>query len=255
KFGDLACNVAMTLARAAGKPPRAVAERIVAHLRDERGWLAATEIAGPGFINFRFAPAFWHMVVRDVLAAGEAYGRSQVGAGRRVQVEFVSANPTGPLHIGHGRGAVIGDTTARLLTAAGYDVEREYYVNDAGRQMDILGRSTWARYRQRCGQDAPLPEEGYPGEYLLEVADRLYAEVGDSLLRVGEEEATARCRDFAGAFLLREIQADLERFAVRFDRFVSERALHAAGTFERALAALPAEVLYREDGALFLRTT
>lgn len=255
RFGDLACNVALVLARPAGKPPRVVAERILAHLRDPHGWLASSEIAGPGFLNFRFTPAFWHMLLREALAAGEVYGRSQAGAGRRVQVEFVSANPTGPLHIGHGRGAVIGDVTARLLEAIGCEVEREYYVNDAGRQMDVLGHSTLARYRQRCGEDAPLPQDGYPGEYLVEVAARLFAEVGDRWIGLPTEEAAARCRDFAGALLLGEIEADLSRFAVRFDRFVSERALRSAGTVERALAALPPDTLYRDDGALFFRST
>ena len=255
RFGDLACNVALVLARPAGKPPRVVAERILAHLRDPHGWLASSEIAGPGFLNVRFTPAFWHMLLREALAAGEAYGRSQAGAGRRVQVEFVSANPTGPLHIGHGRGAVIGDVTARLLEAIGCEVEREYYVNDAGRQMDVLGHSTLARYRQRCGEDAPLPQDGYPGEYLVEVAARLFAEVGDRWIGLPTEEAAARCRDFAGLLLLREIEVDLARFAVRFDRFVSERALRSAGTVERALAALPPDTLYRDDGALFFRST
>ncbi len=254
-FGDLASNVAMVLARPARRPPRVVAERIVAHLRDPEGWLATTEIAGPGFINFRFAAPFWHLMLRNALASGEAYGRSETGAGRRVQVEFVSANPTGPLHIGHGRGAVIGDVTARLLEAVGCEVEREYYVNDAGRQMEILGRSTFARYRQRCGQEATLPEDGYPGEYLVEIADQLYADVGEGLLGLPLEQAVARCREFAGTRLLAEIQDDLARFAIRFDRFVSERALRAAGTLDRALAALPADLLYRQDGALFFRTT
>jgi arginyl-tRNA synthetase len=255
QFGDLASNVALVLAKRAGRPPRALAETILAHVRDPDGWLASTEIAGPGFINFRFAFPFWRMVLREALAAGESYGRSTTGAGRWVQVEFVSANPTGQLHVGHGRGAVIGDATARLLEAVGYDVEREYYVNDSGRQMDVLAASTLARYRQVCGQDAPLPEGGYPGEYLVDVAEGLRAEVGDTLLGAPVDEALVRCREFAGAVLLEEIKADLERFGVRFDRFVSEKALHAGGAFQAALDAVPPELLYREDGALFFRTT
>jgi arginyl-tRNA synthetase len=255
QFGDLASNVALVLAKRAGRPPRVLAETILKHVRDPEGWLASTEIAGPGFINFRFAFPFWQMILREALAAGAAYGRSTTGGGRRVQVEFVSANPTGPLHVGHGRGAVIGDATARLLEAAGYAVEREYYVNDAGRQMDVLGRSTLARYRELCGEAASLPEDGYPGEYLIDVATRLRVEVGDALLAAPEVEALARCRDFAGTVLLEEIKQDLERFGVRFDCFVSERALHAEGAFAAALEALPAELLYREDGALFFRTT
>jgi arginyl-tRNA synthetase len=254
-FGDLASNVALVLARQAGRPPRALAETILGRLRDPEGWLASTEVAGPGFINFRFAPPFWRMILREALAAGEAYGRSRTGEGRRVHIEFVSANPTGPLHIGHGRGAVIGDVTARLLAAVGYEVEREYYVNDHGRQMDVLGRSTLVRYRQLRGEDVPLPEDAYPGEYVVDVARQILAQDGDAVAALPEDEAVARCRDFAARVLLAEIRADLDRFGVRFDRFVSERALHARGALDAALAALPPDVLYREDGALFFRTT
>jgi arginyl-tRNA synthetase len=255
KFGDLASNVALVLARQAGRPPRVLAERVLAHLRDPNQWIASTEIAGPGFINFRFAFPFWQMLIAEALEAGPRYGCSDLGAGAKVQVEFVSANPTGPLHVGHGRGAVIGDVSARLLAAVGYTVEREYYVNDLGRQMDVLGASAWARYRQVCGQDVPLPEDGYPGEYLIDVARRLKTEVGEELLSLDATEAEARCREFAGRVILEEIRADLERFGISFDRFVSERALYAEGTFERAMAALPADLLYREDGALFFRST
>src|SRR5207248_495783 len=137
----------------------------------------------------------------------------------------------------------------------GWEVEREYYVNDAGRQMDLLGRSTLVRYRQLCGQDATLPEDAYPGEYLVDVANALRAEVGDALLDLAEDDASARCRDFAGRILLDEIRTDLDRFGVRFDRFVSERALHDDGAFARALAAVPPELVYREDSALFFRST
>jgi arginyl-tRNA synthetase len=245
----------MVLAREAGRPPRQLADVILRHLQDAQGWLAGTEIAGPGFINFRLSPAFWKMVLGEALAAGEAYGRCDVGQGRKIQVEFVSANPTGPLHVGHGRGAVLGDVTARLLEAAGYDVEREYYINDFGRQMGLLGESTWARYQQACGRDVPLPEGGYPGEYLVDVAQRLRAEKGEALLALPAEQAVESCRTFAGAMLLDVIKQDLAHFRVRFDRFVSERGLHEAGAFQRALAALPAELLYKDDGALFYRTT
>jgi arginyl-tRNA synthetase len=257
KFGDVSTNAALVLARGQGKAPPAIAPLIVEAIRAAApaGWVAAVEIAGPGFINFRLAPPFWHMIVREALAAGEAYGRSDAGAGKRVQVEFVSANPTGPLHIGHGRGAVIGDVTARLLEAVGHPVEREYYVNDAGRQMDLLGRSTWARLRQLRGEDAPLPEDGYPGEYLIDVARRLRDAEGDALAALPEADAVARAREAAGAILLDEIKADLALFGVRFDRFVSERDLHARGVLDDALAALPADLLYRDDGALFYRTT
>jgi arginyl-tRNA synthetase len=253
-FGDVACNVAMVLAKRALLPPRDIAKLLLERLPDPQGLLASTEIAGPGFINFRFSHTFWRMVLREALDAGERYGQSDLGAGKRVQVEFVSANPTGPLHIGHGRGAVIGDVCARLLEATGFDVEREYYVNDFGRQMDVLGRSTLARYRQAGGEDAPLPEDGYPGEYLVDVAGVLRARHPDGL--AGDEAAqAATCRDFAGAALLEEIKADLARFGVRFDVFVSERTLHETGALDRAIGTLAPDVLYEEDGAQFFRTT
>jgi arginyl-tRNA synthetase len=249
KFGDLATNLALVLAKPAGKPPRAVAEKLIAHVRDPEGWIEGTEIAGPGFVNFRFSLVFWRLLLAEAIAAGAAYGRADLGEGRKVHVEFVSANPTGPLHVGHGRGAVIGDVTARLLEAVGYRVEREYYVNDFGRQMEMLGRSTWVRYRQRRGEAVELPEDGYPGDYLRDVAEALAAEVGDGLAALPEAEAIARARDFAG------IRDDPTRFGIRFDHFVSERALQADGGLERTLAALPPDVVYREDGALFFRTT
>jgi arginyl-tRNA synthetase len=254
-FGDLASNVAMLLAREARQAPRAVADVVIRRLADPAGWLAGIDVAGPGFINFRLAPAFWQAMLAEAIAAGAAYGRSQLGAGQRVHVEFVSANPTGPLHIGHGRGAVIGDVVARLLEAVGYEVEREYYVNDAGRQMEVLGRSTLVRLRQLAGQPAELPEDAYPGEYLVDVARRLREAEGDAVLALPEAEAIAHCSAFAGRVLLDEIRDDLARFGVRFDTFVSERGLHAAGALPRALERFPPDLIHRTDGALFFRTT
>jgi len=253
--GDLASNVAMVLARSVGQAPRAIAESIRRHLHDPDGWLVEVDVAGPGFMNFRFSPTFWRMLLAEALAAGDDYGRSVVGEGRRVQVEFVSANPTGPLHVGHGRGAVIGDAIARLLEAVGYVVEREYYVNDYGRQVELLGRSTLARYRALGGAPLELPPGGYPGEYLVDVARALRADVGDALDRMDEAAAAARAGEFASRMLLDEIRADLARFDIQFDRFVSERQLHEKGALDRALATLPAELLYADDGALFFRTS
>jgi arginyl-tRNA synthetase len=252
-FGDIACNVAMMLAREVKKPPRAVAELVIGRLKDPNGWIAATEIAGPGFINFRASQAFWRFLLAEALEQGDAYGRGDAGDGKRVQVEFVSANPTGPLHIGHGRGAVIGDVVARLLDAQGWEVEREYYVNDYGNQMETLARSTLARYRQLLGEAIDIPEGGYPGEYLIDVATQLRAEVGDGLAT--QANALDVCRDFAGRVLLDEIRKDLERFRVRFDLFVSERTLHESGALERALAAIPSDLMYEAEGALFFKTT
>jgi arginyl-tRNA synthetase len=254
-FGDLASNVAMTLARQAGKPPRAIAQSILDHLRDPAGLLASAEIAGPGFINLRASVACWRGLLAEVLATGDAYGRSATGAGQRVHVEFVSANPTGPLHVGHGRGAVIGDVVARLLAAVGYAVEREYYVNDFGRQMEVLGRSTWARYRQLEGADVQLDEDAYPGEYVIDVARMLRAEHAGTLATLDEASAVALCSRFAERVLLEGIKEDLARFGVRFDRFVSERDLHERGVLAQALATIPGRLLYDEGDALMFRTT
>lgn len=252
-FGDAASNVAMVLARQARKPPRVIASTILEHLEDPEGWVAAADVAGPGFINLRLRPAFWRAVVAEVLADGAAYGRSQLGAGRSVLVEFVSANPTGPLHVGHGRGAVIGDVIARLLAAVGHPVTREYYVNDFGRQMDILGRSTLARCRELAGEPAELPDDGYPGEYLRDVARTLMA---DPARRPPPgPDAAAHCAREASALLLAEIRSVLDRFGIRFDRFVSERDLHERGLLERALAAIPPRLLYERDDAVFFRSS
>jgi arginyl-tRNA synthetase len=254
-FGDLASNVAMTLARQAGKPPRAIAQSILDHLRDPEGLLASAEIAGPGFINLRASVACWRGLLSEVLATGDAYGRSATGAGQRVHVEFVSANPTGPLHVGHGRGAVIGDVVARLLAAVGYAVEREYYVNDFGRQMEVLGRSTWVRYRQLEGADVQLDEDAYPGEYVVDVARMLRAEHARTLATLDEPSTIALCSRFAEGVLLERIKDDLARFGVRFDRFVSERDLHERGVLAHALATIPGRLLYDEGDALMFRTT
>jgi arginyl-tRNA synthetase len=252
QFGDFASNVAMVVARQAGKPPRVIAQQILDRLEDPDGWLSGAEIAGPGFINLRASAACWRALLGDVLRAGEAYGRSELGAGRRVQVEFVSANPTGPLHVGHGRGAVIGDVVARLLAAVGHTVEREYYV---GRQMEVLGRSVWARYRQVAGEEVALDADAYPGEYVVDVARELRAEHEHTLAELTEPDAILFCTRFAERTLLEHIKDDLLRFGVRFDTFVSERGLHERGVLARALEGIPGRLLYEDGEALFFRTT
>jgi len=254
-FGDAASNIAMVLAKPARKSPRVIAEAIIRRIEDPDGWLASAAIAGPGFINLKATPAFWMAVVGDVLAQGAAYGRGTVGTGRSVLVEFVSANPTGPLHVGHGRGAVIGDVTARLLTAVGFRVVREYYVNDFGRQMDVLGRSTFARCRQLAGEAVDLPADGYPGEYLVEVAKELVADPTRAPLGKSDHEAEALCARGASAILLTDIRTVLDRFGIIFDRFVSERGLHEGGRLEMALEAIPERLLYQQDDALFFRSS
>ena len=256
EHGDLASNLALVLARGERKPPRAVAEILVRHLRDDAGILADVQVAGPGFLNFRFAPSYWQRCLADAERAGEGYGRSAVGAGRRVQIEFVSANPTGPLHVGHARGAVTGNALALLLEATGHAVAREYYVNDAGNQMKLLGASTYARYAELCGCPAPFPENGYPGDYVRDVAAAIRVADGDRWMAVDADEARAALRDRAGAMLLDQIRDDCALLRIRFDAFVSERALRAAGLVEDTLAALTrAGFVYEAEGARWFRST
>ncbi len=254
--GELSTNVAMRMARQEKKSPQAVAQILLEHLEDKQGVLAGAEIAGPGFLNFRFTPKFWWERLREAAAAGEGFGPRPLGARRRVQVEFVSANPTGPLHFGHARGAVVGDVLCRLLLATGHEVVREYYVNDAGNQIELLGRSVYARYQQLAGRPAEVPEEGYGGEYVRDVARRIMREEGDRWLTVPEEEACKELGMLAAGLLLEQIKNDLSHFGVRFDRFVSERRLRDAGEVERALQELEHRgLIYEQDGARWFRST
>ncbi len=256
EHGDLATNLALVLAKSEGKPPREVAATIVRHLDDRDGILASVDIAGPGFINVRFAPAYWWRELADIERAGETFGRSDVGAGRRVQIEFVSANPTGPLHVGHARGAVTGDAIASLLTATGHAVEREYYVNDAGNQMEMLGASTYARYAELCNRAVPFPENGYQGSYVRDVAAAILAREGTRWADASPDEARAHLRDEAGAMLLEGIRSDTDALAIRFDRFVSERRLREDGVVDATLAALAERgFVYEAEGARWFRST
>ncbi len=168
--GDLATTLALTMAKGEGKPPRKIAEIILANIQDEEGIIAKTEIAGPGFINFFLKRDQWHKTLFDIDAQAHEYGFKDIGCGEKVQVEFVSANPTGPLHVGHGRGAAVGDALANLLSVTGYDVQREFYINDAGRQVRLLAQSLYSRYQEALGNKVPFPEDGYHGEYIAEVA-------------------------------------------------------------------------------------
>lgn len=227
--GDLASNLAMSLAKAARKPPRQIAETILAHVQDEHELLESSEIAGPGFLNFTFSPAAWRRRLLEILEAGDDYGRLELGAGKRVQVEFVSANPTGPLHIGHGRGAATGDALCRVLEAAGYTVDREYYVNDAGVQMQVLGRSVRARYLQACGLEEPFPEGGYPGDYVDDVAKQLLAEEGERWKDADHDECVAYMGTWAGRVLLDRIRDDLKLLASRWIASVRKRPCESRG--------------------------
>lgn len=238
--GDVATNAAMVVARAFGRKPRELAELLAERLRGEPD-VASAEVAGPGFINLRLKDDFWRERLRDVLRAGRRYGESRLGAGQRVNVEYVSANPTGPLHVGHGRGAVFGDVLASLLAKAGYDVTREYYINDAGAQVDVLARSAYLRYREALGEEVgEIPEGLYPGDYLKPVGEGLAREYGRKWIGRPESEWLEPVRDFAIAAMMDLIRDDLAALRIRHDHFTSERALVAAGRVDEVLRDLEA---------------
>ena len=287
EHGDFACNVALGLAKPAGLKPRDLANRIVAALSPSER-IARVDVAGPGFINFYLRGDAYHDTVRAVLAQASNYGRSTIGAGRPVQVEFVSANPTGPLHVGHGRGAAYGATVANLLEAVGFNVHREYYVNDAGRQMDILGTSVWLRYLERCGEGFRFPSNGYKGEYVYAIADTLRRTHGDAYRlpatelfegvppdepEGGDKEKhidalieRAKCLlgaeryeavfDLGLKVILDDIRDDLAEFGVVYDEWFSERSLSRNGLVDRATERLKhSGHVYERDGALWFRST
>ena len=235
--GDMATNAAMVLAKPAGQNPRALAEALAARLgADPR--IQAAEVAGPGFLNLRLSPAVWQGVVRAALTEGADFGRSTLGQGAKVNVEFVSANPTGPMHVGHVRGAVVGDALSNLLAFAGYDVTREYYINDGGAQVDVLARSAYERYREACGLEPEIREGLYPGDYLIPVGEAIKAKWGDSLLNRPEADWLAEIRNFATDMMLAEIRADLALLGVRMDVYSSEKALYGTGKIEAAIETL-----------------
>ncbi|PLX97406.1 MAG: arginine--tRNA ligase [Desulfuromonas sp.] len=255
EHGDFATNVAMTMARAEKKAPRKIAEAIVAALGGENDLWQKVEIAGPGFINFSLTRRCWYAVLDEIDEKQERFGLSTAGAGERVQVEFVSANPTGPLHIGHGRGAVVGDATAAILRAVGYDVQREYYVNDAGNQVVTLGRSIWLRLRELAGEAVDFPEDCYQGGYIRDLAIDLKAS-DSALLDLAEEEAIKKCSAFGVCQVLEWIGADLKLFGIHFDNWYSEQSLYDHNMVNTELAKLAAKGLsYEQDGALWFKTT
>src|SRR5207249_12031261 len=254
--GDVATNLALALAKSLKQPPRAVAERLVAALELPPGPVRKVEIAGPGFINFFLAEAQLASVLEAILAAGERYGRSDAGRGVWVNVEFVAANPTGPLHVGHGRGAALGDAIAALLEGTGHAVVREFYVNDAGTQIDKLARSLWARVQQHVGRTAEIPEGGYHGEYLVELAEGILAKEGKAFADLPEAEGLRRCRVIGVLSQRSEQDEDLREFGVHFAVLFNESTLYEQRLIDQTLAELERRgVLYEEDGARWLRTT
>src|SRR5207245_1096613 len=254
--GDAATNLALLLAKTLEQKPRQVAERLVAALELPAGLVRQIEIAGPGFINFFLAKAELHAVLPAVLTAGDKYGTSDGGRGTRVNVEFVSANPTGPLHVGHGRGAALGDAIAELLEWTGHAVTREFSGNDAGPQIDKLARSLWARVQQAVGRPAAIPEGGYHGEYLVELAATILAREGRRFADLPEDEGVRRCREIGVESQRAEQDADLREFGVKFDVISCESSLYRDGLLQQTLNDLATRgYTYEQDGALWLRTT
>jgi arginyl-tRNA synthetase len=254
--GDFATNVAMQLTRITKRNPREIAEAIVRGIDKAKTHVASAEIAGPGFINFRMDKSYLQPIVGQVLESGDKYGSVGIGHGRRIQVEFVSANPTGSLHLGHARGAAVGDALCNLLELAGYDVTREYYINDAGNQVLNLAKSLEARYRQALGQEAEMPEDGYYGEDIKQFAAELAGEQGDKLLQLSDEERLSFFRSYGLSKELDKIKRDLARFGVKFDEWFSETSIYESGATDEVLAEIRAQGhIYEEDGATWLRTT
>ena len=254
EFGDLATNVAMLWAKKVKKPPRAIAEAILKNLEDPDGILLRKEIAGPGFLNFTFAPKFYYRQLRD-LAEGKG-AKLDLGRGQKVQVEFASVNPTGPLHVGHGRVAVIGDVLARLHEATGFDVQREYYVNDAGNQMENLGLSLYTRYHELFGEQVDFPADGYPGNYVKDIAEQVKAENGDRFLKESRETAIDFFTQYGGDSLMNTIRAQLAQFGIHFDCFFSEKALRERNEVVQTMERLRDRgLLYVADGAEWFRST
>jgi arginyl-tRNA synthetase len=256
QHGDYATNVAFSLTRQLRRSPRDIAAMIVAGIKDRDRIIERTEIAGPGFINFFIKPSAWHEILREILNHPTAYGGQDLGKGKRVQVEFVSANPTGPLHIGHGRGAATGDVLANILTACGYEVEREYYINDAGNQMDTLGRSLYYRYRQSLGEDVALPEGHYQGDYMRDLAREFVEQEGTGFQKSPLDEVLPICTHFAASRILDGIKDDLDRFGVHFDQWFSEQSLHDSNALLGTIEALEARgYVYESDSAKWFRST
>ncbi|RPI78882.1 MAG: arginine--tRNA ligase, partial [Desulfobacteraceae bacterium] len=251
--GHFATNLALVLAPSQKKKPREIAQIIIDHLQGTEDFLAKIEMAGPGFINFRLNDQEWHQLLTSIVTQKDAYGSSQLGAGEKIMIEFVSANPTGPLHLGQGRGAALGDTLCRILAFMGYDVFREYYINDAGQQVRLLGESIYARYKQISDPTRAFPENGYQGEYILELAKAIGAQTDLSAL--SPEQAVVYCSEQGMERMLQEIKQDLAEFRVHYDNWFTESSLVRNGLLEETLQMIRAKGgLYEKEGALWINT-
>jgi len=253
--GDFSTNISMVMASVQKMPPRKIAEAIIKNINDPDGIIDRTEIAGPGFINFFLNRYSWHPVLREIHEQDTLYGASDIGKGKKIQVEFVSANPTGPLHVGHGRGAAVGDSVANILLFCGYNVEKEYYINDSGRQISTLGRSVFMRYKELLGTDIQFPDDCYQGDYIRDLAIELKKKKEDELFSLRKEEAISYCARFAADNILSEIKEDLESFGVLFDSWYSEQRLYDSGKVDKILNDFrESKVIFEHEGALWFRT-
>ncbi len=253
KHGHFATNLPMTLRASQGKNPREIASVLKAQLLDDKDFFESVDIAGPGFMNFVLKHEQWYRELRDIVTLGERYGRSLLGNGSRVIVEFVSANPTGPLHLGHGRGAALGNSLCRIFSFCGYEVASEFYINDAGRQIRLLGESIFTRWKQMKDPGYPFPESGYKGDYVFELARSISQQT--DLSKLEEEEGISTCARLGKEMMLRELKQDLELFRVPFDVWYSEQGLFTSGKIEKTLDELRKNGhLYSKDGALWIKT-
>jgi len=254
--GDFSTNLAMTMARQQKMAPRKIAEILLAHISDNIGLVSKSDIAGPGFINFFLNTSAWVPVLRDVHLKDKRYGESDVGRGRKIQVEFVSSNPTGPLHVGHGRGAAVGDSTANILTICGWDVQKEYYINDSGRQIQTLGRSVYFRMKELAGEKIKFPEDCYQGTYIRDLAQQVVDENGPEFAKREDDDVIMICARFAARRILKGIRRDLETFGVEFDRWFSEQSLYDSGKVDEMIATFKNNGrIYAKDEALWFNTT
>ncbi|MCZ2260679.1 arginine--tRNA ligase [Sporosarcina sp. G11-34] len=254
--GDYATNIAMQLTKLAKKPPRAIAEAILANIDKESASIESIDVAGPGFINITLKKDYLQEVVKTVIDQGAEYGRTNSGQGEKIQVEFVSANPTGDLHLGHARGAALGDSLCNVLDFAGYEVEREYYLNDAGNQIDNLALSVEARYFQELGEERELPEGGYQGQDIIGIAKKLVEEFGDKYKNVPDKERYDFFRAYGLKYEIKKLETDLVNFRVPFDSWFSESSLYGSGRIEGAMDKLRENgYIFEEDGATWFRST
>ena len=256
KNGDFSSNIAMAGARAFHQAPRMIAEAIVKNFSLDGGYIDRCEIAGPGFINFYLSDKYYSDVLKDIVASGDSYGRSNYGEGKKILVEFVSANPTGPMHIGNARGGAIGDCLASVLDAAGYDVQREFYVNDAGNQIEKFATSLEVRYLQECGKDVELPEDAYHGEDITVHARNFFSEVGDKYAECESQERRDALVAYALPKNIAGLEADLGKYRIKYDKWFKESTLHKDGSVQKVIEALKEKgVTYEQDGALWFKAS